>query len=68
MKDKAYLLISGTLFGIIAAIHLFRIINEWPFQIGSWSFPMWLSWLGIAFFASLSVWAFRLASQPTTSE
>ncbi len=32
MKDKAYLLISGTLFGIIATIHLFRIINEWPFQ------------------------------------
>ena len=63
MKDKAYLQISGTLFGIIATVHLLRILNDWPFQIGSWSFPMWLSWLGIAFFTTLSVWAFRLAFQ-----
>ncbi len=63
MKDKVYLLISGAVLGIIATIQLFRIINEWPIQIGSWSFPMWLSWLVIAFFGTLSVWAFRLASQ-----
>ncbi len=63
MKDKVYLLISGAVLGIIATIQLFRIINEWPIQIGSWSFPMWLSWLAIAFFGTLSDWAFRLASQ-----
>ena len=63
MKDKAYLLISGTLFGIIGTLHLFRIINGWQFQIGLLSFPMWFSWLGIAFFTILCVWAFRLASQ-----
>ncbi len=63
MKDKVYLLISGAVLGIIATIQLLRIINEWPIQIGSWSFPMWLSWLAIAFFGTLSVWAFRLASQ-----
>jgi hypothetical protein len=63
MKDKTYLSISGAFFGLIATIHLLRIINGWTFQIGSWTFPMWLSWLGIAFFAALSIWGFRLASR-----
>ncbi len=62
MKDKAYLLIAGTLFGLAAAFNAFRIIIEWHVQIGSWSLT-WLSWLLLAIFATLSVWAFRSAYQ-----
>ncbi|MSQ50236.1 MAG: hypothetical protein EXR30_07575 [Betaproteobacteria bacterium] len=60
---RAYLKISGVVFGVIALLHLVRLLLGWPAQIASWVVPLWLSWL--AFFATgvLSVWAFRLLCQ-----
>ena len=63
MNDRAYLLISGTLFGIVATLHLLRWLNGWPVTVGPWSVPMWVSWLGTLVPSALCVWAFRLASR-----
>ncbi len=56
----AYLLISGTLFALVALAHLVRIVNGWPIAVGEWPVPLWVSWIGTGVPAALSVWAARL--------
>ena len=63
MNSRAYLVISGTIFGIVAILHLLRVVNGWAVVVGPWSAPMWISWLGTLLPAVLCVWALRLASR-----
>lgn len=63
MKNRSYLVTSGSLFGVVALLHLLRVVNGWPVVVGPWSIPMWVSWLGTIVPAVLSVSAFRLASR-----
>ncbi len=58
---RAYLLISGTLFGLISLLHLVRLHGHWPAVIGGWTVPLWISGLGFVLPGALSLWAFRLA-------
>ena len=44
---KKYLFVSGIIFGSIAILHLIRAIMNWQFIIGSWSVPVWISWLAL---------------------
>ena len=61
MRPRAYLVISGTIFGTVAILHLLRVVNSWALVLGPWSAPMWVSWLGTLVPAVLCVWALRLA-------
>jgi len=63
MNARTYLAASGTVFGIVAMLHLLRVLNGWAVAIGPWSAPMAVSWLGTAFPAFMGWWAFRLASR-----
>lgn len=63
MNSRSYLAVSGTVFGIVAVLHLLRVVNEWAVEVGPWSVPMEVSWIGTIFPAVLVVWAFRLASR-----
>jgi len=58
---RRYLLISGVIFGVVAVLHLLRVVNGWPFQVGPWAVPMCPSWLGVLVPGVLCGWAFRLA-------
>jgi hypothetical protein len=58
---RAYLQISGSLFGLIAVAHLLRLLRHWPVNLAGYSVPFWASWLGLVFAGGLSVWAFQLA-------
>ena len=60
---RAYLQISGVIFGTIALLHVARLLLDWPAQIAGWAVPLWLSWLAIPVAGGLSVWAFRLVGQ-----
>ena len=62
MGSRLYLLVSGVVFGLVAILHLLRVVNGWPLVLGTWSVPMWGSWLGTVVPALLCVWALRLAS------
>ena len=62
MSPRAYLIISGTIFGIVAILHSLRVVNSWALVLGPWSAPMWVSWLGTLVPAVLCVWALRFAS------
>ncbi len=61
MTDRPYLIVSGSFFGLVAVLHLLRVVNSWQFELGPWSFPMWISWFGILLLGGMCVWAFRLA-------
>ena len=56
---KAYLVTTGTLFGLIAMLHLLRSIEEWKnLTTDPWYF-LGMAALGVLA-AGLSVWAWRL--------
>ena len=60
MNQKTFLSISGVIFGVIAVMHLVRIIAGWPAHIGAFEVPMWLSWVAMVVAGYLAVSAFRL--------
>ncbi len=63
MSTRAYLVISAAIFGIVAILHLLRVVNSWALVLGPWSAPIWVSWLGTLVPAGLCVWAVRSASR-----
>lgn len=63
MNDRVYLVVSGTFFGFVAVGHLLRVVNGWAVEVGPWSVPMGVSWVGTIFPAVLCVWAFWSASR-----
>ena len=61
MNPKPYLVVSGLVFGVVALIHLLRVVGGWSFVVDGWSAPMWVSWVGLLVAGLLCGWAFRLA-------
>jgi uncharacterized membrane protein len=57
---RSYLVISGTIFGFLAILHLARIFLHWPVVIGSLTLPQSASFLGFALAGTLAAWAVRL--------
>ena len=57
---RAYVQISGVLFGVIALAHLVRLFRHWPIDLAGHAVPLWVSWLGLLLAGVLSVWALRL--------
>jgi hypothetical protein len=57
---KPYLLTTGTLFALIAVLHIWRSIAEWPPQIGAEFFFMQTLTL---LCAALAAWAFALLAR-----
>jgi len=60
VSQKSFLGVSGTVFGIIAILHLLRITYGWQAQIGSFAVPTWLSWLSLLIAGYLAITAFSL--------
>jgi hypothetical protein len=61
MNSRAYVTVSGTVFLIVAVLHLLRVVNGRVVEVGPWSIPMTVSWLGTIFPAAMCAWAFRVA-------
>ena len=53
---KAFLITSGSLFGLMAVVHIWRAIDEWPHQGVSLGFILGMGAL-IAVPGALSAWA-----------
>lgn len=58
-REKTYLRIAGTVFGVVAIAHLFRLFVGAPIVIAGWSAPLWLSWIGTLGTAYLSYASFH---------
>lgn len=61
--ERAYLLVSGALFGVVALVHLLRAINGWTFVIGMVDVPVIASWIGFVVAGAVCAWAIRLAAR-----
>jgi hypothetical protein len=60
---RAYLMVSRSLFALIALFHLTRMLAHWSAVVGGWTAPLWVSGLGFVVAAALSVWAARLSKR-----
>lgn len=60
MSQKAFLGVSGTIFGAVAILHLARIVYGWEAQIGTFVVPTWVSWLSLLVAGYLAITAFTL--------
>ncbi len=58
---RAYLLVTRTLFAIIALFHITRIFTHWSAVIADWTVPLWLSGLGFILAGGLTVWSAQLS-------
>jgi hypothetical protein len=53
-----YAAVSALIFAVVAIVHLIRILRGWAVQIGPYSVPMSLSWIGLVIAALLAIWGF----------
>ena len=60
---RAYVLISGAVFGAVALVHVIKLFLDWPVQVAGWVLPIWVSWIAILAAGTLCVWAVRLVGQ-----
>ena len=63
---KAYLITTGMIFGLMAAMHLTRSIAEWGKLTTDPGYFLGMAALGLVA-AGLSVWAWRLLRQKSRS-
>ncbi len=62
MNSKNFWLrITGTIFGIVAIIHLLRIVTGVTVLIGGCSLPMWVNWMGLVATGFLCYWLWRMS-------
>jgi len=53
--------VSGLIFGIVALIHLSRLITGAAVLINDWPLPFWVNWMGLAGTSVLCIWLWRLS-------
>ena len=58
-----YAVVSALIFAVVAVAHAIRLVNGWAVQIGPFSVPMSVSWIGLVIAALISVWGFALLGQ-----
>lgn len=62
MNSKTiWLRIAGTIFGLVAVLHLLRIVSGVHVLIGSLLLPVWINWMGMAGAWFLCFWLWRLS-------
>ena len=59
MNQKTYMMVTATLFLVVAIMHLLRIILGWQVEIGGLGIPFWVSWLGILVAGALAYFGFK---------
>lgn len=62
MNYRAFSSVAGAIFCAVAAAHLLRIYMGWPVLIGTWSVPIWLSWIAVFVAGALGYFGFRFGS------
>ena len=63
MDQKTFSVVAGAIFALVALLHLVRIYMGWPVVIGSWTVPIWVSWIGLVVAGAPSYLGLRLAAR-----
>jgi hypothetical protein len=62
MLAKSFgLKIAGTIFGMVALLHLLRLVLSVPVFISGWPLPMWMNVIGFIAATLFSLWLWKLA-------
>jgi hypothetical protein len=61
VNQKTFNVVASVIFALVALLHLLRIYMGWPIVIGSWTVPMWVSWIGLVVAGSLSYFGLSFA-------
>ena len=61
MGPKLYLILSGSIFLLVALLHLLRLIYHWPIVVGTWMPPYVVSYGGFLVAPGFSLWGYWLA-------
>jgi hypothetical protein len=67
MNERTFCNIAGTIFALVALLHLLRIALGWPIVIDTWFAPMWASWAGLVIGATLAFYGFSYGMTPARS-
>jgi hypothetical protein len=62
LSKKFGLRVAGLIFGVVAILHLIRLLLSVPVLISDYSLPVWVSYVGFVVTAFLSAWFWKLAS------
>lgn len=54
MTSQNYFRLTGIIFGLVAAMHLFRVLFNWDVSLGPYVIPMWVSYFGFVFAGVIS--------------
>ena len=57
--SRQYVVVSGTIFGIVALLQAARALAQLPVHIGTFEVPIVASWIAALVTGGLCVWAFR---------
>jgi hypothetical protein len=63
VDQRTFNVVASVIFALVALLHLLRIYMGWPIVIGSWTAPMWVSWIGLVVGGGLSYFGLSLASR-----
>jgi hypothetical protein len=59
MNLRLYTIVSAVIFGLVALVHLARLIFQWDLTFAGHVVPMWASVVGIVVAGFLSFFGFR---------
>jgi hypothetical protein len=60
MKQGAYLLVTSSIFALIAVLHALRLFYGWKATMEEWTVPVWVSWVGLLIAGYLACQGFLL--------
>jgi hypothetical protein len=63
VDQRTFNVVASVIFALVALLHLLRFYMGWPIVIGSWTAPMWVSWIGLVVGGGLSYFGLSLASR-----
>jgi hypothetical protein len=66
--NRNYCLTSAVVFALVALVHAWRFVLDFPIQIGAWYLPRSLSGVAAIVAGLLAVWAFRSATPGKTAK
>ena len=62
VDQRTFNVVASVIFAVVALLHLLRIYMGWPIVIGSWTAPMWVSWIALVVAGGLSYFGLSLAT------
>jgi hypothetical protein len=55
--------VSALIFAVVALAHVMRIVKQWAVQIGPFSAPMSVSWVGFVVATLMAIWGLMQLGQ-----